>query len=171
MSCATQFKFSKDYFAPRSSCLFKMPARTVAASNEKKPTATTEKTPPTTADSDARLSSPSTLLPSSAKGLQDTPVSQISTDDDAVADGAKPYDPAAVGKKSHDRALARAIRKLKNPSPKSAKPILDNTPTSQIQRSWSGASSDSGTSRFCTPTAQVRPSLCQTIHSRNCLFY
>ena len=146
--------------------------RTVAASNEKNPTATTEKTPPTTADSDARLLSPSTLLPLSAKpGLQDTPVSQISTDDDAVADGAKPYDPAAVGKKSHDRALARAILKLKNPSPKSAKPILDNTPTSQIQRSWSCASSDSGTSRFCTPTAQVRPSLCQAIHSRNCLLY
>ena len=165
--------------------------RTVAASNEKNPTATSEKTPrstataeknppttaektpPTTADSDARLSSssPSTLLPASAKpGLQDTPVSQISTDDDAVADGAKPYDPAAVGKKSHDLALARAIRKLKKPSP-NAKPILDNTPTSQIQRSWSGASSDSGTSRFCTPTAQVRPSLCQAIHSRNCLFY
>ena len=143
--------------------------RTVAASNEKNPRATTENTPPATADSDARLSSPSTLLPLSAKknGLQDTPVSQISTDDDAVAvgvasDGDKPYDPAAVGKKSHDRALARAIRKLKKPSPggstpspKSAKAILDSTPNRQIQRSWSGASSDSGSTQFCTPNAQV----------------
>lgn len=159
--------------------------RTVAArdSNEKTP-ATTEKTPPTTADSDARLLSPSTLLPLSAKpGLHATPDSQISTEDDAVAagvasDGAKPYDPAAVGKKSHDLAVARAIRKLKKPSPclstpspKSAKPILDNTPTSQIQRSWTGASSDTDTSQFCTPTAQVRPSLSQALHSRNCLFY
>ena len=111
---------------------------------------TNEKAPPATADSDPQSSSLSTLLPLSDKpGLQDTPDSQISTEDDTAAAGvasdrAKPYDPAAVGKKSHDRAVARAILKLKKPSPclstpspKSVKPILDNTPTSQIRRIWS----------------------------------
>lgn len=135
--------------------------RTVAALN-----------PNETADSDTQLSSPPLTRFSAKPGLQDTPDSTISTEDDAAAagvdkDGDKPYDPDAVGKKSHDRAVARAIVKLKYPSPclstpspkssKSAKPILVNTPTSQIQRSWSGASSETDT--FCTPTAQVRPPL------------
>ena len=97
--------------------------------------------------------SPKSLRPR----LDDTPNSQISTEDDTAANQ---NDCAAVAKKSHDCTVARAIRKLQmqkpspcldTPSPISAKPRLYDTPTSQI--------STEDDPVFCTPTAQVKPSL------------